>query len=169
MRPLSLLFLLLTGCDEVEEDLEGKLVRVEVKPQSTDCTPARFTGDAGIQFFGERADGGLVFTMGQHAQYGPTSDGGVLEGVQRQQVPSTGAASVGEGDGCVGSFSEWESTSDGLKLLQEWPGVDGCPSGPIWIPLKACTTTRTFSLTEVGTCQLKCVRISTSGEIDCAC
>ncbi len=171
MRILLAVGLLVASCDAVEDDLAGKLVRVEVTTQSTDCTPARFRGDAGIQFFGEREDGGLVFTMGQNAQYGPTIDGGVLESVQRQLVPApnNGRAAVGEGAGCEGSFSDWERTVDGVRLTQSWPGGNTCPMGPIWLPSKACTTTRLYTFTEVGTCQLRCVRISTSGEVDCAC
>ncbi len=171
MRILLAVGLLLLSCDAVEEDLPGKLVRVEVTTQSTDCIPARFSGDAGVQFVGERDDGGLVFTMGQNVQYGPTIDGGALESVQRQLVPSpnNGDATVGEGDGCAGSFSAWERTVDGVSLSQTWPGATTCPSGPIWLPSKACTSTRLYTFTEVGTCQLRCVRISTSGEVDCSC
>ena len=168
MRLIPLL-LLLTACDAVEDDLPGKLVQVEVTTQATDCTPARFTGDAGQQFFGERKDGGLVFTMGQQAQYGPTLDGGTLESVQRQLVPSSGRSAVGNGPGCEGSFSAWERTGTGFRLIQQWPGADTCPTGPLWLPLRACTSTRLYQFTDLGTCQLRCVRISLSGEIDCAC
>ncbi len=163
--------LLFLSCDPVEDDLAGKLVRVEVTTESTDCTPARFSGDAGLQFVGEREDGGLVFTMGQNAQYGPTIDGGALESVQRQLVPGSnnGRVAVGDGAGCEGSFSDWERTSDGLRLLQAWPGGNTCPAGPTWLPSKSCTTARRYTFTEVGTCQLRCVRISTRGEVDCAC
>ncbi len=160
---------LLTACDAIEDDLPGKLVQVEVRTQFTDCTPPRFTGDAGRQFFGERQDGGLVFTMAEQAQYGPTHDGGTLESVQRQLVPSTGRAIVGEGNGCEGAFSLWERTTTGLRLIQEWPGADTCPTGPLWLPQKACTSTRLYFFTDLGTCQLRCVRISSRGEIDCKC
>lgn len=164
--------LLLAGCvDATEEDLPGKLVRVEVLTSADACRPARFSGDAGVQFFGERPDGGLVFTMGQQAQFGPTPDGGSLESVQRQLIPApnAGRATVGDEPGCEGSFSAWERTSDGLSLSQEWPGQDTCPSGPVWLPFKACTSTRGYVFTEVGTCQLRCVRISARGEVDCTC
>lgn len=166
-----LFVLLLLGCDPVEEDLAGKLVRVEVTTQASDCSPARFSGDAGVQFFGERDDGGVVFTMGQQAQYGPTVDGGVLESVQRQLIPSPnqGRAAVGDGAGCEGSFSAWERSGTGLVLTQQWPGGDTCPMGPIWLPRKTCTTTRLYDFTEVGTCQLRCVRLSISGEVECTC
>ncbi len=168
---LTTLLVLFVGCDAVEEELAGKLMRVEVTIEDSDCAPARFRGDAGIQFFGERPDGGLVFTMGQNAQYGPTIDGGVLESVQRQLIPAPndGRASVGEGLGCDGSFSNWERSIEGVRVTQSWPGADTCPMGPIWLPSKGCTTTRRYSFTEVGTCQLRCVRISTSGEVDCTC
>jgi hypothetical protein len=173
MRAIALLsFVLLAGCEEPEENLDGKLVQVQVVSVSSDCVPARFVGDAGVQFFAERADGGLVFTMGQQAQYGPVIDGGVLQGAQRQVVPPTdlGRAAVGNGEGCVGSFSDWKRTMNGVQLQQEWPGADTCPTGPIWLPTKACATTRVFNFTEVGTCQQRCVRISpTSGEVECSC
>ena len=168
MRLLPFL-LLFAACDAVEDDLPGKLVRVEVTTQSDDCRPARFTGDAGIHFFGEREDGGLVFTMAEQAQYGPTSDGGVLESVQRQ-VPTTSRVAVGNGAGCEGSFSNWERTADGVRLSQEWPGGDTCPMGPIWLPFKACSSTRLYSFTEVGACPLRCVKIAPgSGEVECTC
>jgi hypothetical protein len=173
MRSIALLSLMLiAGCSEPEENLDGKLVLVEVVTVSSDCAPARFTGDAGVQFFAEREDGGLVFTMSQEAQYGPTVDGGVLPGNQRQVVPppNLGVASVGPGEGCTGSFSDWKRAASGLSLQQEWPGGDTCPTGPIWLPRKACATTRLYNFTEVGTCQQRCVRISPiSGEVECSC
>src|SRR4051812_24631821 len=87
--PLSFVLMLLVGCEPPPEaDLSGSLVRVEVTTQSSDCRPARFTGDAGTQFFAERADGGLVFTISQQGQYGPTIDGGVLQSAARQVIPA---------------------------------------------------------------------------------
>ena len=174
MRAFALSFLLIAGCDEHEENLDGVLVQVEVISVSNDCNPARFVGDAGVQFFAERPDGGLVFTMNQQAQYGPPVDGGVLPSAQRQVVPPVdlGRASVGDGQGCIGSFSDWKRTrtTRGVELQQEWPGADTCPTGPTWLPRKACATTRLYNFTEVGTCQLRCVRISqTSGEVECSC
>lgn len=162
----------LAGCvDSTEEDLAGTLVRVEVVTESDTCTLPRFSGDAGVQFFGERADGGLVFTMAQQAQFGPRLDGGSLESVQRQLIPApnAGRASVGAEAGCVGSFSSWERTDGGLRLSQEWPGQDTCPSGPLYLPTTPCTSTRGYLFTEVGSCQLRCVRISEKGEVDCGC
>ena len=165
-----LLFLLvLLGCDAVEDDLPGKLVQVQVTAQTDGCNLRRFTGDAGVQFFGERADGGFLFTMAEQAQYGPLVDGGALPSVQRQ-VPSPAKVVVGDEPGCEGTFSAWERTVGGVRLIQVWPGADICPSGPVWLPLKACESTRLYSFTEVGTCQLRCVRIApSSGEVECRC
>lgn len=167
-----LLLALLAGCVEsTEDDLAGALVRVDVVAETDTCALPRFTGDAGVQFFGQRADGGFVFTIGQQAQFGPTLDGGSLESVQRQLIPSpnAGRASVGAEADCVGSFSAWERTDAGLRLSQEWPGQDTCPSGPVYLPTKPCTSTRGYLFTEVGACQLRCVRISAKGEVDCEC
>jgi hypothetical protein len=171
VRLLIPLFLLAGCVDATEDDLPGKLVQVEVITTSEDCRPTRFAGDAGVQFFGERADGGLVFTMGQQAQFGPMLDGGSLESVQRQLVPAPngGRATVGTEARCEGSFSAWERTTEGLQLSQEWPGADACLSGPVWLPFTACASTRRYVFTEVGTCQLRCVRISSRGEVDCVC
>ena len=165
-------FLFLSACvDTTEDDLAGQLVQVEVKTLSDDCRLPRFSGDAGVQFFGERSAGVFVFTMGQQAQFGPTTDGGTLESVQRQLIPSpdAGRATLGDGAGCEGSFSNWERIDGGLSLTQTWPGFDTCPSGPLWLPFKACTSTREFIFTELSACQLKCVRISSKGEVDCGC
>ena len=172
MRLPIFFLIVLAGCDAVEDDLPGKLVRVEVITQMDGCNPARFVGDAGVQFFGERADGGLVFTMSEQGQYGPIIDGGSLQSVQRQLVPApnAGRAAVGDGAGCEGSFSAWERTVGGVGVSQEWPGANTCPRGPVWLPLKACVSTRLYNFTEVGACQLRCVRITpASGEVSCAC
>lgn len=171
MRAL-LCLLLIAGCAEPEENFGGSLVRVEVVMISPGCTPSRFTGDAGLQFFGQRPDGGILFTMGQQAQFGPAVDGGVLPGVQRQLIPSPngGRAQVGTNTACVGTFSNWEPTDAGLRLVQDFPGQHGCPGAPDWLPLNQCSTTRLFNFTEVGTCELRCVRLSgTSGEVECSC
>ena len=79
------------------------------------------------------------------------------------------AASVGVGASCEGSFSNWERSVDGLRLTQAWPGAHACLAGPAWLPERACTSSRRFLFTSVGTCPLRCVRISSSGEIDCTC
>ena len=116
--------LFLAGCvDTTEDNLSGKLVRVEVVTSSDDCLPARFSGDAGLQFFGEREDGGVAFTMGQNAQYGPAPDGGLVQSVQQQLLPpaNNGRAVVGRESGCEGSFSAWERGDAGLNLAQDLP------------------------------------------------
>ena len=169
---LLIALLFLAGCvDATEDNLTGKLVRVEVVTVSDGCSPARFSGDAGLQFFGVRDDGGVAFTMGQNAQYGPAPDGGVVQSVAQQLLPPAngGRAVVGNEAGCDGLFSNWALTDAGLDLAQDLPGVDTCPSGPVWLPLKACSSSRSYLFTEVGTCELRCVRISTSGEIECRC
>lgn len=167
-----LLLTLLAGCvDATEENLWGSLVRVDVVTTADTCTLPRFTGDAGVQFFGQRPDGGFVFTIAQQAQFGPTWDGGSLESVQRQLIPApnNGRATVGSESGCEGSFSAWERTDAGLKLSQGWPGQDTCASGPVWLPTKPCDSTREYRFTEVGSCQLRCVVISAKGEVTCDC
>ena len=165
------LFLLLTtlaGCEAVEDDLPGQLVHVEVSGGG-DCLPARFTGDAGIQFFAAREDGGLVFTMSREAQFGPTREGALLGGVDRQ-VPSDAPTTVGNENTCFGKFNDWRRTDGGFVLNQAWPGVDFCVSGPTWLPTETCTTTRRFVFTEVGPCSLRCVRFPTGGsEVECRC
>jgi hypothetical protein len=170
-RWLVPLFLLMACIDSTEDDLAGVLVRVDVVTVDDPCNLPRFTGDAGVQYFGERPSGQLVFTMSQQAQFGPLLDGGTLESVQRQVIPSpdAGRANVGEGTGCEGSFSRWERTDGGLLLKQELPGVDSCEAGPRWLPFFGCTVTREFRFTEVGTCQLRCVQLSSKGEVDCGC
>lgn len=175
MRLTLVLSLLAVGCvgcvDTTADNLTGKLVRVEVVTSTDDCSPARFSGDAGLQFYGEREDGGVAFTMGQNAQYGPAPDGGVVQSVQQQLIPSpnNGRAVVGNEAGCEGSFSAWELGLGGLHLTQDLPGFDVCPSGPVWLPLKACKSVRSYLFTEVGPCELRCVRISSAGEIECRC
>ncbi len=168
MRLKLVLLLTLASCDAVEEDLPGVLVRVEVSG-SSNCLPARFTGDAGLQFFGQREDGGLVFTMGTEAQFGPPREGGVLGGVERQ-VPSEATTSVGTENSCLGTFSDWRRTDGGLELHQSWPGIDFCVSGPTWLPRVRCSTTRQYLFTEISPCSLRCVRIpSGSSEVECRC
>ncbi len=172
MRNLLPLLLLLPACqDPIDENLAGKLVRVEVTSSLDECRPARFTGDAGVQFFGVRPDGGVVFTISQQAQFGPMVDGGVLESVQRQILPTpgNGRTNVASGDACVGTFSAWVQLDGGLENAQEWPGIKDCPAGPIWLPVEPCRSTRSFSMTELGDCQLRCVIISAAGEISCDC
>lgn len=170
MRLLTLL-LFCTACDPVEEDLSGMLVRVEVTG-APDCYPERFLGDAGIQFFAERADGGFLFTMSQQAHFGPSRDGFGVATVERQVVPAPNAGHVivGQEAGCDASLSDWVRTAAGFSLAQRLPGADFCTSGPGWLPRSFCSPTRFFTFTEVGACQLSCVRISpSSGEIECRC
>lgn len=165
---LRYLLLLLTACDAVEDDLPGKLVRVEVISETDTCTPARFTGDAGVQFFGQRPDGGLVLTMSSQAQYGPTLDGGSLTGTG----PSVPAAPVGpSGAPCFISLSDWQRTDEGLRLEQHYPGSDLCPSaGTAQMPKDACNSARRFVFTELADCPLRCVRFpAASDEIECKC
>jgi hypothetical protein len=160
----------LLGCESQEEDLAGKLMQVSVSLEASDCAPERFAGDAGVQFFGERADGGVVFTVSLQGQFGPGLDGGTLASSARQIIPGSKVKTlVGEGAGCEGTFSDWERTGDRVfRITQKWPGGEDCPTGPTWLPAKACTTTRTFSFIELGPCQLRCVRIAPeSGDVDC--
>ena len=92
-----------------------------------------------------------------------------LASVQRQS-PTSESVAVGDGVGCAGSFSSWKRTATGVEIIQDWPGGDTCPTGPVWLPLKACSSTRRYDFTEVGTCQLRCVRIApASGEVICKC
>jgi hypothetical protein len=175
MRTALFPFLLLVAaCDPVEEDLPGQLAQVTVTGLGDNCAPSRFVGDAGTQFFGVRGDGGLVFTLAQRAHYSSDrDDGGVVESVQRQTFPTVGDGRVAvgsEGEPCVGTFSAWRS--DGgltLSITQGWPGADGCPSGPRWLPSTACTSQREFTFTPVGDCNLRCVRITAAGEVSCGC
>ncbi len=168
MRPLLWLVLVFPAChDPIEEDLAGKLVRFEVISSSDDCSPLRFTGDAGTQFFGIREDGGVVFTIARQAKYGPRVDGGVLEEVERQLVPSLDATLPDYT--CAGKYSNWERTDAGFDLFQEWGGADSCPGGPLWLPRAACSSKRSYLMTELGDCQLRCVQLTVTGEVTCSC
>lgn len=167
MRLRLLLFVVLASCDAVEDDLPGKLVRVEVIADSDTCTPARFTGDAGLQFFGERADGGLVLTMSSQAQYGPTPDGGSLTGTG----PSVPVAATGsENAPCFISLADWKRNDEGLGLVQHYPGSDLCTNGTPLMPKDSCISTRRFVFTEIRDCPLRCVHFpASSDEIECKC
>jgi hypothetical protein len=175
MKSFSILALAVwvIGCEPVEEDLPGHLAQLSVTTRVDDCVPARFTGDAGVQFFGLRADGGAVFTVSQLAQYSSNvDDGGLVESVQRQTAPfpGNGATSVGSTDACSGTFSAW--VLEGANLLsirQTWPGRDACTTGPGWLPQSPCTSERVFTFTPSSECNVKCVRISAAGEVSCGC
>lgn len=161
-----------TGCDEPEEDFEGRLVMVDVTAVADDCTPKRFVGDAGVQFIGVRGDGGTVFTLSQQAVYGPIADGGVLESVVRQALPPVdlGRANIGEGEeACNGIFLNWTQVADELNLVQQLPGSLTCTTGPSWLPVNECNVERHVKLTDVGTCRFSCVRVSAALEISCEC
>ena len=167
MRRHLLLLLALTGCDAVEDDLPGKLVRVEVIAEADTCTPLRFTGDAGVQFFGQRIDGGLALTMSSQAQYGPTPDGGTLTGTGPSLVV---AATGSENAPCFISLSDWRRTEEGLRLEQHYPGSDVCTNGTSLMPKAACISSRRFVFTELRDCPLRCVHIPPgSDEVECSC
>jgi hypothetical protein len=162
------LFLLLSACsDPIEENLAGKLVQVEVVATSDTCLPARFVGDAGVQFFGQREDGGYLFTMSRNAQLGPNEDGGFVESVDRQQVPPQN--DLAPLSACNAQLSNWTRSDAGFDLSQAFPGVKSCVNGPLWLPSKDCESNRSFLMTELGDCQLKCVHLSVSGEVTCSC
>jgi hypothetical protein len=169
-----LLFLLtLCGCEApVEDDVAGQLVQMTVSRVSDDCLPARVIGDAGVQFFGVRDDGGIAFTVGQETQFGPSLDGGVLESVQRQTIPfaNGGRGTVGAEAECVGTFSAWVFEPPAtLRNVQTFPGVDKCISGPSWLPKSQCTVEREFTFTPISDCRSKCVTITAAGEVSCGC
>lgn len=165
--------MLLTACEPIEDALPGKLAQLTVTTARDDCSPVRFTGDAGLQFFGVRPDGGVVFTISQRAQYSSArDDGGVVEGVQRQSAPfvGDGRSNAASGDACVGTFSAWRVDGDFvLRNAQEWPGLQDCTTGPAWLPRQPCTSERVFTFTPVSDCNLECVRLSASGEVSCEC
>lgn len=168
------LLVLCVGCEPEGEDLPGHLALVSVSTRGDDCTPRRFSGDAGVQFFAVRSDGGAVFTMSQLAQFSSVEDdGGLVESVQRQTVPfpGNGTSGVGVGDqNCIGTFSAWAIDGENLlSLPQTWPGSSTCPSGPGWLPSNACSSDRLFTFTPISDCTLRCVRISASGEVTCGC
>ncbi|MGV3623067.1 MAG: hypothetical protein ACO1OB_19770 [Archangium sp.] len=174
MRLILLTMLVaLTGCETVEEDFEGRLVQVEVITVSDDCTPARFSGDAGLQFIGTRPDGGTVFTLSNAAVYGPLIDGGVLEAVIRQALPpvNMGRSNVGQNGevACDGIFGDWRQIDTELNLQQDFPGFTDCVTGPPWLPERRCTVERTLKMTDVGTCRISCLRVTASTEVVCEC
>lgn len=177
-RRLAIVLVLAAACsDPIEESVPGFLGRVTVTTAADDCSPPRFEGDGGVQFYGVRQDGGVVFTLSQDSIFGPLSDGGALESVQRQSFPSPGdgAANVGVTDdgsvdpACAGIFTRWVPIDGGFSNDQEIPGVNKCPSGPLWLPAKPCTTSRTFTFTPLSECDLKCLRVSASLEVTCEC
>lgn len=169
MRWLTSLILLFGCIDKVEDDLAGSLVQVTVNTLHDECEPARFSGEAGAQFFGDVDDGGVVFTMAQNAVFGPTLDGGQLVGVQRLRALSEGEISVGRDEMCLGTFASWERADGGLILSQQWPGIETCPTGPVWLPLKACASQRFFAFSNAVECPLRCVRITQSSTVECSC
>lgn len=173
MRRLLPCFLLLVGCEGPTQDsVKGQLAQLELTRVSDDCVPRRRVGDAGLQFFAVRDDGGVAFTMSQDAQYGPLFDGGALESVQQQAIPviNGGQAQVGADGGCAGTFANWVLESPGvLRSLQKFPGEDTCPDGPEWLPKTACTVNRTFTFTGVSDCDSKCLKFTASNEVTCDC
>lgn len=171
---LLAMVVVLTGCEVPEEDFEGRLVQVTVISNRDECAPLRFSGDAGIQFFGTRPDGGTVFTMANAAVYGPIADGGVLESVIRQALPPVdlGRANVGQfgEESCKGLFLDWIDDGNGqLQLQQDFPGSIDCTTGPSWLPVKRCEVDRQYVLTDVGTCRSTCLRVTASTEVVCDC
>lgn len=164
----SLVLLTMLGCELPEKDLAGSLVRVTVEAGlNDDCRPRRFSGDAGVQFFGVQDDGGAVFTLSRTAKYGPILDGGVLEGGEAQV--EHGERTLPE-NACSGSYSDWVRVGDGrFDLRQSWVGADECPTGPWWLPERACVTERRFTFTELGPCQLRCVKYQLDGQVTCDC
>jgi hypothetical protein len=81
------------------------------------------------------------------------------------------SSTVGDDSACLASLAGWSFSDAGLgvQLEQTFPGVDGCPTGPSYLPATACTATRQFLFTPVGECSLSCVRVSVAGDVTCAC
>ncbi len=178
MRRLLLPLLLLTSCEEdLEPDIEGRLVAVEVVTERDTCVPQRHQGDGGVQFIGLRADGGVVFTMARNAAFGPLPDGTTFDSVSRHSIPVDrgGWGNAAEGDVCAGIFHEWTLVDDNtLTLFQDLPSTRVCTSGPVWLPKaedggSRCETAREYRLTDVGTCKLSCVKFGVSGDVTCEC
>ncbi|MFZ5439584.1 MAG: hypothetical protein ACOZQL_06230 [Myxococcota bacterium] len=172
MRPFAWpVLLVLTACQPQESNVLGSLVLVTVeRGLNDDCSPRRFAGDAGVQFFAVQEDGGALFTLSRHAKYGPTIDGGVLEGVEPQI--ENGPASLPD-YACSGSYSEWVrvagSATVKFDLRQAWIGADSCPEGPWWLPTQQCNTERRFTFTELRPCESRCVKYQLNGEVTCDC
>ncbi len=171
MNPHALFVsLLICGCtDPVEDSLAGALVRVTVIGVSDTTMPRRQVGDAGTQFFGVRPDGGIAFTISQQLQFGPLADGGTLISVQRVAVPTPNAGRFTIGrEGCT-ALSNWTLVDGGLGLTQSFPTRADCPTAPEWLPELGGDAVRRYELTPVGTCDLKCVRLSEASEVSCEC
>jgi hypothetical protein len=172
MRWLFPLLFALSACDTPTEQLAGQLVQVTVITTSDTCTPQRVSGDGGLQFWALRPDGGAIFSASLYSQLGPSLDGGDLGASRLNALPmvATSAAVGGESD-CLASLAGWSFSDAGLgvQLEQTFPGIDGCPSGPSYLPAASCAATRQFLFTPVRDCSLSCVRVSGAGDVTCAC
>jgi hypothetical protein len=172
MRPLLILLLAaLPGCPTTQgEDLPGQLVLVTVETVQDSCEPPRAEGDGGVQWAAARPDGGVVFTVLDQVKYGPLRDGGVLEGLSREQVPPLdgGRTELGAGDGCRALIAGWSIIDGGLELSQQWPGVDVCPAAPGYAPRASCAVVRRLWFTPLRDCPERCVRLSAGGA-SCDC
>lgn len=167
MRPLLLVALLaLSGCPTTDgDDFPGQLVFVTVEPLFDNCTPQRMTGDAGVQWLGQRPDGGLALTILDEVKYGPERDGGLLAGISREQIPPLDDGNVHFGDGGTECIAEtrWERFDGGLNLMQGLPGIETCPSAPAYLPEQSCSVARRFVLAPIRECSQRCVRLSNDG------
>lgn len=169
MRPLLFLaaLLALPACPTTEgEDLPGQLCQVSVETVMDSCAPPRAVGDGGVQWLGERADGGLVFTIFDSVEFGPLRDGGVMLGISRVQAPTAGGGRINFGDGgvdCDGTFVVSPDADGGIGLSQVWPGLDRCPGGPAYLPDAGCVSLRRMIFTPIRDCPQRCVTLSNDG------
>jgi hypothetical protein len=160
----------LLACDTVEADLPGQLVHMEVVAASDSCTPRRATGDAGTQFVGRLADGGLTFTWPAAMQWGPRVDGGVSALADSATVAPMGKLVVGLGSPatCLGTLVT--SLVDGgvITLDQVYPQVGSCDVA--FFAEDACAARRVLLIDPLRDCSSRCVRYAPgTGEATCGC
>ncbi|MCA2976692.1 MAG: hypothetical protein INH41_25095 [Myxococcaceae bacterium] len=164
----------------VAEDASGALGAMRFETVSDDCTPQRFTGDAGTLFVGAQASGRLVVATSLEAFWGPPRPdaGAIVSGSRTDFVTGAPVELLQGGDParrCGRLRYTWsdEGLDDGgartLLLEQVWIGVDvGCPELFPFLPGRDCTSTRRITFEPGTPCRLQCLRPS-SASFTCGC
>jgi hypothetical protein len=166
--------------DVIAEDATGALGEMTFQTVTDDCSPPRFSGDAGLLFVGTQASGRLVVSTSLEAFWGPARpDAGEIVSGSRTDFVTGGPVELLQGGEptrrCGRLRYTWtdEGVDDAgvrtLGLEQVWIGVDiGCPELYPFLPRRDCTSTRRVLVAPGPPCRLQCLRPS-AASFTCGC
>jgi hypothetical protein len=166
--------------DLVSEDAMGALGQMTFEPIADDCSPPRFTGDAGTLFVGTQASGRVVVATSLEAFWGPgrPDAGEIVAGSRTDFVTGAPVELLQGGDPtrrCGRLRYTWsdQGLDDAgvrtLSLEQVWIGVDiGCPELFPFLPSRDCSSTRRVTVQPGPACRLQCLRPA-SASFECGC